>query len=90
MSTVRVHLAEVPTDVLVWLADQPANEWFTAIAIASHVAPIGADRPLHAVIDALELLCAGGYVIRSREVGGWAATAVGWQAVQDAKGSEDV
>lgn len=85
MTTVRVRLAEVPTDVLVYLADQPQNEWFSPSRIAAALAPEDADHAQAKVGHALEMLRTMGYVIQNRQIRMWAATREGWQAVQDAR-----
>lgn len=90
MTTIKVHLAEVPTDVLVWLVEQPPAEWHSVGRIVSHVAPEDADDAHASVADALILLRSAGYVVHSSEAGGWAATVDGQEAVKTAaKGCSD-
>lgn len=83
--TIKVHLAEVPTDVLVWLVAQPPVEWHSVGWIASHVAPTDADNAQASVAHALVLLRSAGYVVQNRETRAWAATTDGQRAVEAAQ-----
>lgn len=84
-STVKVHLADAPTDVLVWLVEQPPQEWHSVGRIASHVAPAEAGAAEATVANALAMLRTMGYVVRSSEIPAWAATVEGQRAVETAR-----
>jgi hypothetical protein len=78
--SVRVHLADAPTDVLVWLAQRPGQP-FTVEEIAAAVAPADADLPLATAASALATLRAMAYVLRRVEDKRWEVTAEGRGAV---------
>lgn len=85
----KVTLAEAPTDVLVWLADQPADHWWTVNGIADGAAPSGLARAeqLSGVAKALALLIEGGYAEGASMDGfpGYRATQAGREAVSSAR-----
>lgn len=78
----RIHLAEVPTDVLVYLAQHDAR-LHTVADLATALAPADADHAVASVSSALALLRDGGYVYRN---GGyqWGVTTAGMKAVAEA------
>lgn len=78
----RVHLADAPTDVLVWLVERPSHLWWSVGEIAAAVAPDDADHAEASVAGALWLLRRMGYVVLNSETRAWAATADGQQAVE--------
>lgn len=80
--TVHVTLAEVPTDVLVYLAGHPQSK-FTSAWIAGAVAPDDAENALVSVAYALRLLLNGGYVKRHSHTH-WQVTDAGLAAVREA------
>lgn len=59
---IRVHFADAPTDVLVWLTDQSADEWWHPQVIADRVAPSDAVTALRSTFGALSTLYACGLV----------------------------
>ena len=79
--SVRVRLADAPTDVLCWLAQRP-DQTFTPAEIAKAVAPPDADNPFLSTLDALHLLRDGLCV--SERMNRWQATAEGRAAVVEA------
>lgn len=94
-TTVHVTLAEVPTDVLVYLAKHSTQQ-FTCDQITDAVAPADADAAAVSVLNALYLLRDGGYVYRGMTRGRvrWGVTSDGMAAVADAlsppvRGSSD-
>ena len=92
MPTVRVHLAEVPTDVLVWLAQQDPDATFGLTAITHQVRPpeVPPGTARSCVAIALRLLLEAGYVERdlARELlPVWRATDAGREAVAEARSS---
>lgn len=80
--TVRVTLAEAPTDVLVYLAANPDYD-LTARALADVVAPAGAQDAVATVAGALRTLWDAGYVRRASHTT-WQVTRQGWMAVREA------
>lgn len=82
MSTVRVHLAEVPTDVLVYLSAHPSR-LFTVSVLADMLAPLGTVGPEASVGAALRLLREAGYVYKNGDHA-WGITTAGLLAVRDA------
>ncbi|MCW2601827.1 MAG: hypothetical protein JWM02_3656 [Frankiales bacterium] len=86
MTRTRVHLADAPTDVLVWLHEN--YHWYSADFIAQHAAPADADEPRASTFRALQLLLDMGYVESKRIRGGvlsFRATLDGRTAVADAQ-----
>lgn len=83
--TVRVHLADAPTDVLVYLDSLPVWKWTTVGEIAAACAPGDADYAQATVANALTLLRVMGYVVQSPETRMWACTADGSEAVAKAR-----
>lgn len=81
-TTVRVRLADAPTDVLVWLVERPGIA-FRIDEIAAAAAPADADDAMRSTASALRTLHGMGYV----EVYGqsWTATHSGINAVLTAK-----
>lgn len=84
--TVRVTLAEAPTDVLVWLAAQRTDVWWTVNGIAGQAAPAEAIAPMSSTADAVRLLLDAGYVEGMTTDGfpGFRATDAGRAAVAEA------
>lgn len=82
MTTVRVRLAEVPTDVL-WLLATHYQESFTVPAIVEACAPFMAWDAEGDVRRALLLLGEAGYVDRSK-ARRWKVTSAGLRAISDA------
>ena len=80
--TVRVTLADAPTDVLVYLAGNPRSK-FTSAWITGAVAPDDAENALETVALALRLLHDGGYVKRCLHTH-WQVTEAGVTAVREA------
>lgn len=83
--TVRVHLADAPTDVLVYLDSLPVWKWTSVGEIAAACAPDDADHAQATVGSALVLLRTMGYVVQSPETRMWACTADGSEAVAKAR-----
>ena len=83
--TIRVHLADAPTDVLVYLDSLPVWEWTTVGEIAAACAPSDIDHAQATVANALALLRTMGYVVQSPETRMWACTADGSEAVAKAR-----
>lgn len=90
MTRIRVTLAEAPTDVLVFLADQPHDTWWTVTGVVGHTAPEDAPDAHRTAVHALELLRDLGYVEAATVDGfpGVRATDQGRQAVVDATSAE--
>ena len=84
-TTLRMHLAETPTDVLVYLDSLPVWEWSTVGEITAACAPGELDHAQATVADALTLLRMLGYVVQSPETRMWACTADGSEAVAKAR-----
>ena len=78
--TIKVTLADAPTDVLVYLVDHSA----TVPEIARAVAPRDADSPLASVANALRLLREIGYAQLGPELV-WTVTDAGRAAVDAAR-----
>lgn len=84
-TTLRVRLADAPTDVLVWLVDRPPHLWWSVGQIAAATAPDDADNAQASVADALSMLRTMGMVVQNRETRAWAATTEGQEAVEKAR-----
>jgi len=86
MTTYKIHLAEVPTDVLVYLA-QHDSRLHTVADLATALAPADADHAVGSVSRALALLREAGYVYRN---GGycWGVTTAGMTAVAEAQAKQ--
>jgi hypothetical protein len=81
MSTIKVRLADVPTDVLVHLVDHgPAT-----ISTLAALAPEGTVESKAAVSYAIDLLRRMGLVQGNGATYRWAATDEGVKAVRDAR-----
>jgi len=81
VSTIKVSLADAPTDVLVYLVD---NGPATISVIAAAVAPPEAVSPASIVSYAIDLLRRIGYV-KGNDRYEWAATVDGINAVAEAR-----
>lgn len=88
MTTFRVHLADAPTDVLVYLAENGSKTLAEVIAATS---PALAHNPHATVIDALVLLRDMGVIERVtvRKPHTWRVTRSGAEAVAQAKQATD-
>lgn len=82
MTTIKVSLADAPTDVLVWLVGR-GYEPAKMSVITEAVAPHGVERRWQTTRNAVGLLCEIGYAVK---VGHdlWAATPEGHVAVHEA------
>lgn len=60
--TLRVRFSDACTDVLVWLADQPASNWWTPHHIAESAAPSDADDAFRSCQGAIGTLFGCGLV----------------------------
>jgi hypothetical protein len=81
--TIRVHLADAPTDVLVHLAAHPSQE-FTVPDVAAAVAPADAHDACTTVASALQTLWDLAYARIGSTPGTWRVTVLGIQAVREA------
>ena len=79
---VKVHLAEVPTDVLLHLHAHSGKD-LTVAAIVRGCAPANSRHAAASVSDALVLLREGGYVIKSSDTT-WTISLAGLRAVDEA------
>jgi hypothetical protein len=81
--TIRVHLADAPTDVLVHLAAHPGQE-FTVTDLVGAVAPAGVHNARASVASALRTLWDLAYARTGSAPGTWRVTVLGIQAVREA------
>lgn len=91
MSTIRVHLAEVPTDVLVTLADAGQDRSFTVAGVVHRLGRDDDSVTRSKVVSALRLLVDGG-LVELVSVDGMAmcrATVAGREAVSAARSAAD-
>ena len=84
-TTLHVRLADAPTDVLVWLVDQPQHLWWSVGEITAATAPEDADHAQTTVANALSMLRQMGWVVQNHDTRAWAATADGQRAVEKAR-----
>jgi hypothetical protein len=85
--TLHVKFSDACSDVLVWLADQPRDNWWTPGGVADAVAPKDAGDPLRATVGAMGTLHGCG-LIEGKSFEGiamWRATDAGIAAVAEAR-----
>jgi hypothetical protein len=86
--TIRVHLADAPTDVLAHLAAHPSQE-FTVTEVVAAVAPADAHDARTTVASALQTLWDLAYARIGSIPGTWRVTVLGIQAVREATESAE-
>lgn len=90
--TIKVTLADAPTDVLVWLTAQEPGLWHHAAVITDATAPADATSRTRTTHSALALLLDAGYIAYAVNANGqrlYRATKAGRDAVAAARASDD-